>query len=334
MKFIHCADLHLGSPLTSKLSPRKSEIINAGIFASIQQVINTCRNNQINVVVVAGDLFDLQPSPNVVNRFKMILQANQDIKFLFVYGNHDQNAQTDLFNRLGENFIVLKPNQSSKEQDVTFTAYSPTLAPLPQNGYNVVIAHGDINGENKINLTNLKGKNVDYLALGHIHKSKTENIDERGVWTYCGSLCARGWDETGEKGYYIIDTDLKTFTFTPSDCIKFSIIEKSIDLYSNLLEFENSIIKELNRFGIKDAIRLVIKGEIKDNNFIDFSYLKTTLQDRFFHFELIDQTTVNYSHLLDGTTSLKTEFLKVVKSKNLPTQTEKEIIETGLKYLK
>lgn len=50
------------------------------------------------------------------------------------------------------------------------------------------------------------GRNIDYLALGHIHKYKKGSIDSRGVYCYSGCLEARGFDECGEKGFVLLDT--------------------------------------------------------------------------------------------------------------------------------
>ena len=50
-------------------------------------------------------------------------------------------------------------------------------------------------------------KNIDYLALGHIHKYKQAELDQRGVYCYSGCLEGRGFDECGEKGFVLLDID-------------------------------------------------------------------------------------------------------------------------------
>ena len=69
---------------------------------------------------------------------------------------------------------------------------------------NIVTLHGDIRGE--IDLRRLKGKNIDYLALGHIHTYARGELDERGVYAYSGCLEGRGYDECGEKGFVLLET--------------------------------------------------------------------------------------------------------------------------------
>ncbi len=332
MKFIHCADLHLSSPLTANFSHKKAEKISASIFNALEKLIDNANKSNTSVIVIAGDLFDTTfISPSVLHRFKMLISANENINFIFVYGNHDYTT-TNPFADFSSNFKVLTENQQIFINGVVFTAYSQNLPPLNPNDFNVVIAHGDINGE--ISLTALKNKNIDYLALGHVHSAKLDELDERGVWAYCGCLAGRGWDELGEKGYFAVDTTNKTYAFTPIGAITFYEITKDITPYSNLLEFETAVKRNLLAINEKNAVRLVITGDITDENFIDFSYLNATLSERFFHFELKDKTKINYEKLLGGSLSLKSEFLKVIKDKGYPKDIEKEIIETGLKYLK
>ena len=48
---------------------------------------------------------------------------------------------------------------------------------------------------------------ADYLALGHIHYNVVEPLDSRGVYAYSGCLEGRGFDETGEKGFVLIEVE-------------------------------------------------------------------------------------------------------------------------------
>jgi len=332
MKFIHCADLHLSSPLTANLPPKKAERIHAGIFYALESLIDKAKKSSISLIVIAGDLFDTTNiNPSVLHRFKLLVSANPDITFLFVYGNHDYTNDNP-FADFSQNFKVLSSGESLLIEDTFFWAYSNALPSLPIDSFNVVIAHGDVNGE--INLPSLKNKNIDYLALGHIHGARLEKLDERGVWAYSGCLVGRGWDELGEKGYYLVDTTTKTYAFTPIGAITFNEIVKDITPYSTILEFENAFMLETNAYDQNSALRLVITGEITDENFIDFSYLQTMLSEKFFYFELKDKTRISFDNLLGESVSLKGEFLKVIKQKGYTEEVEKQIIETGLKYLK
>ena len=58
-----------------------------------------------------------------------------------------------------------------------------------------------------INLKQLKNKNIDYLALGHIHTYKQSKLDNRGTYCYSGCLEGRGFDECGEKGFVLLNIE-------------------------------------------------------------------------------------------------------------------------------
>lgn len=335
MKFIHCADLHLDSPLTSKFTPKQAERIKAESFSAFEKLIANAIREDVKVVVIAGDLFDGSSiSPAVINRFKQIISFNSQITFIFVYGNHDYNPTYNPFKDFSTNFKVLQENQSIIIDDAMFTAYSHSLSTLASNYYNVVIGHGDESTNPTIDFVSARGKNIDYLALGHIHSSKLERLDERGVWAYSGCLSPRGWDECGEKGYYLVDTSTRTYTFKVIKGFTFNEYVKDITPFKTLLEFENQVQQDLAGFNEDIALRLVITGKIQDEHFLDFSYLTSLLSQKFYHFEIKDKTIVNIDSLVANSVSLKSEFIKVVEKNDYTQEDKKQIIEIGLKYLK
>ena len=56
-----------------------------------------------------------------------------------------------------------------------------------------------------INLGELRNKSIDYLALGHVHSYEEGQLLPRGVYCYPGCLEGRGFDETGEHGFVLLD---------------------------------------------------------------------------------------------------------------------------------
>src|SRR5690606_25525406 len=78
---------------------------------------------------------------------------------------------------------------------------------LQQDNVNFVVMHGQESTKPGIGFVCtrlLRGKNIDYLALGHIHSLKEERLDHRGVYCYSGCFEGRGFDECGEKGFVLI----------------------------------------------------------------------------------------------------------------------------------
>ena len=52
-----------------------------------------------------------------------------------------------------------------------------------------------------------KNNGFDYIAMGHIHSFYIEGAG-RGYAAYSGCLEPRGYDETGEKGFVIVNTEI------------------------------------------------------------------------------------------------------------------------------
>ena len=90
---------------------------------------------------------------------------------------------------------------------------------LKEDKCNIVMLHGQEGegmGVDKVNLTKLRDKFVDYLALGHIHEYKSGKIDTRGTYAQSGCLEGRGFDETGAKGFVLLEVDdVVKSTFVP-----------------------------------------------------------------------------------------------------------------------
>ena len=55
-----------------------------------------------------------------------------------------------------------------------------------------------------VSLPRLQNKNIDYLALGHLHDYRFERLDSRGHYCYSGALEGRGFDELGPKGFVVV----------------------------------------------------------------------------------------------------------------------------------
>ena len=102
MKIIHCADLHLGSKIESKLmkisSDRKTEVRN-----SFSKLVDYAEKNEISIILLSGDVFDSdKPLKKDKEFFYNVIKENPNIDFIYLRGNHDS---CELYN---ENISNLK----------------------------------------------------------------------------------------------------------------------------------------------------------------------------------------------------------------------------------
>ena len=344
MKIIHCADIHLGSRM-NRLPKDKAEERARELRTSFERLISYARKEGIYTILLAGDVFDSdRPFKKDKEFFYSAVRRNSDITFFYLRGNHDgkesyteeiENLKT--FGRewtsytIGWN-IVLSGIEIDKSNCLSL--YSSLN--LDGGNHNIVMLHGeagDSAGENKINLNKLKNKNIDYLALGHIHCQGEKKIDERGTSVYSGCLEGRGFDECGVKGFMVYDTDEKQVRFVPFACR--TIEERSIDIseahsaYDVVYKIKNEI-----KIDKSNLLRLNLVGEI---DFVDENLAKDVekyISDLCWFVSVADKTglKIDYSAFEDSL-SLKGEFVRLVKSEVEDEGERQKILEKGIRAL-
>ncbi len=220
MRFIHAADIHLGSKLSGKLPEAKSRIRKDELRASFSRLVEYAKQQEIKAILLSGDVFDDDaPNSKDVTYFYSVVDAHPGIDFYYLRGNHDRSGalaeERPNLHRFGENWtsyelepgVILTGIEFSQENSLSLYA---TLQ-LDPKAKNVVTLHGQVSsstGPYEINLPKLRDKHIDYLALGHVHKKEVGKLDLRGTYAYPGCLEGRGYDEIGEKGFFLVDTDL------------------------------------------------------------------------------------------------------------------------------
>ena len=89
MKIIHCADIHLGSPMDS-LPKEIAKERKADLRSSFEKMVNFARDNGISVILLSGDVFDgTKPPREELKFFYGVVKSAPDVDFLYLRGNHD-----------------------------------------------------------------------------------------------------------------------------------------------------------------------------------------------------------------------------------------------------
>ncbi len=211
MKIIHCADIHLGAKMDSfpkeVAEKRKTEV-----RKSFLRMVNYAKEQGVCAILLCGDIFDRdKPFKKDTDFFYDVVEDTPEIEFFYLRGNHDfagaarELPNLRLFTTKWSSYsignVVISGIELAKENK---RAYPSTLS-LQEDKQNIVMLHGQIGEE--IALTKLREKHIDYLALGHIHEYAAGKIDGRGKYAYSGCLEGRGFDETGVKGFILLDID-------------------------------------------------------------------------------------------------------------------------------
>ena len=233
-RFIHCADLHLGSPFASwrKVRPETARRLALAPFAAFDRLADAAIENDALFMVLAGDVFDTStPSLYAESRFRATLEklAAAGIRVFWAAGNHDWNALTD--SPLPANTVRFPgdaPRCLPVEQNGRVVAVvagishaSPDerrdLAALTDaalataSGFRIGVVHANIDGDPGYEpyapapLAELKQGHADYWALGHIHGRRV--LCERPFAVYSGAAQGRGVHEPGARGGVLVEVD-------------------------------------------------------------------------------------------------------------------------------
>ena len=117
MKLIHCADLHLDSPMGTHMTMQQASARNTQITDSFLQLTEFARENGVRAVIIAGDLFDgTRVRSRTVDEILAAMERTPEVDYLYLPGNHDGAARAFSDRVLPENLkqfpFVTKTRQS------------------------------------------------------------------------------------------------------------------------------------------------------------------------------------------------------------------------------
>ena len=352
MKLIHCADLHLDSKMESNLPKDKAEERKKELLQTFSRMVLYAEKNDVRAIIIAGDLFDTASTQQIriKNQIEYEITQHPKIDFIYLRGNHDKDDYfasmeqkpanlkcfTDKWSSFSYNGIVVTGRELS--DTMTDSVYNELV--LNPEEVNIVVMHGQTanNDGNAplINLKKLMNKNIDYLALGHIHSHQCEKLDSRGKWAYAGCLEGRGFDECGEKGFYVLDCDGKKIEPTFVNFATRTIHEVPVTLHDGMeyKEILDAIKKETVAVPKKDLVKIVLEGDVSENTEIDIAGYEQQLESSFYFIKIEDETQLAIDFTkYRGEVSLKGEFVKHVEEQNIPLEEKNKIIMAGLKAL-
>ena len=348
MKLLHIADLHLGSELTARLTGEKVRRRKEEICAAFDRAVEYAKNIGARAVLLCGDAFDtVAPLRRDKQFFYDVIRNAEQLTFFYLKGNHDEEETVeDLPNLktfsadewtsydLGEGVVVSGIELTAQNSE----GYYDTLR-LDSEKKNIVLLHGQISesvGASKIVLRRLADKGIDYLALGHIHTYSTGAIDTRGNYAYAGCLEPRGFDEIGEKGFMLVDTDGRVQArFVESAMRTVRLVKVDIRGASGMSDALRKVEDTLT-VSKEDMPRIILTGEVDFDTDGLAGYIEGRLRDKYFAVSVKDETCpALHFEKYEGQVSLEAEFVRVVLAdESLDDGEKKRVIALGLKALK
>lgn len=362
MKIIHCADVHLDSKMLRHLTKEQAKERRTEILNTFGQMVKYASKNDVAAIIIAGDLFDTSMiSVTTRNYVRDLIVNNPKIEFFYLQGNHDVDnflinlqeipANLKIFNKSGWTTYNVAGSEkitlSGIELDENNHKGIYDSLELEVGNYNLVVLHGKAM-DNKtaedyesIGIDKLKNKSVDYLALGHYHTYKEAAIDDRGVYCYSGCLEGRGFDESGEHGFVVIDIDEKQLKSerTLVDISERKIVALDIDVTgcyttSDAIQKVSQAVDE-KKIKSSSLVKISLTGEINLKTELTPKLIEKNFSDAYYVFKVEDKTktVINYEEFTFDET-LKGEFVRnVLKAPDIAEEDKPKIIRYGIQAL-
>lgn len=361
MKIIHCADVHLDSKMLKHLTKEQAKERRNEILNTFGQMVKYASKNDVSAIIIAGDLFDTSMiSVTTRNYVRDLIVNNPKIEFYYLQGNHDIDnflinlqevpKNLKLFER---DWLTYKVAGSEKVRisgvELTAKNHKEVYEDLEFdiNKINIVVMHGKIQDVKaaedyeSIGIDKLKNKSIDYLALGHYHKYREAALDDRGVYCYPGCLEGRGFDESGEHGFVLLDIDEKKMTISRKlvDIAERSVYTVDVDVTgcyttSDAIQKVSQTIDKM-KINSKSLVKISLTGEITLKTELNTGLLEKNFADSFYVFKVEDKTktVINYEEFTFDET-LKGEFVRnVLKAPDIAEEDKPKIIRYGIQAL-
>lgn len=347
MKLIHCADIHLDSPMETNLSADKARERKLEIRSTFSRMVRAAADEGVEAILIAGDLFDgARVTKSTENYVLDLIASYPMIDFFYLSGNHDKGSAIFSATQLPANLHTFGLTWTTYRQGniVIAGAEIPDADTLSLNpdDVNILLLHGQerrsagVAGEDIIHLGRFKNKNVDYAALGHIHEHRVLRLDPRGVAAYSGCLEGRGFDECGTKGYVLLNIEggRVSHRFIPFATRTLHTVECDITGFSSGLDLEQRMLASVADIASGDMVKVILTGTCPAEAMLDLAHLRGILAERFYFAKIKDETRLSinaedYAHDI----SLKGEFVRRVMASSLPEAEKERVIACGFRAL-
>lgn len=316
VKILHCADIHIGAAesfLGARADSRRYETV-----LTFERIIDTAVNAGVDVVAVAGDLFDSNTAD--ARLYRPVLEkiaSVPDIKVLFAAGNHDPLLSSSPFlknKNPGNLYVFPEHDHCFTFDDIKLRAYGRSFGNVymqgeqsfgitpPDDEYvNLMVLHGELTGDlssqyNAVTAEFIKNSGMDYIALGHIHKRTEPQKIGNTYYAYCGCPEGQGFDETGEKGVYVgtVGKSLCALEFIPLAKRRHFHIKTDVTGLASQAEIVNKIAEDIkNTAGSgweENLYKIELAGGVKEGIDVNTAEIIARISEAVYYAKVKDST--------------------------------------------
>ncbi len=272
-----------------KYSANRSE----EIWESFAKVIEICEEKEINLLLIAGDLFHRQPLLRELKEVDYLFSKLTKTKVVLIAGNHDYIRWNSYYRtfRWSKNVFPLFSDRlgciefqeietavygfSYYQREITEKKYAKAKAWKKQKN-EILLAHGGDEKHIPINRNELVSLGYNYIAFGHMHKQIT--IEENKI-VYSGALEPIDKNDVGEHGY--IEGEIKdgrvTTRFVPFAMREYVHMRLKIDDTVTNMQLKEMIKERIEKRGIKNIYKIILSGF--RNTDIEFDHMRLKIDD-------------------------------------------------------
>ncbi len=310
--FVHTADVHLDTPFSAHFNPKQMQLRRREVMKTFQKIVQVAKEKDF--LFISGDLFDGRfVSSETVAFVKRCFEEIGGTKVFLAAGNHDPFSPGSVYQTTdwGENVYIFSTEgeyfdfselktrvhgrsfANDREEETLLADF-----PVHPDWCNVMVLHGEIvadGGEsayNPIHKGDIEKSGMDYIALGHIHQaSELLRLGTTRV-AYPGVPEGRGFDEEGEKGFYVgvLDKNDVQLTWMPSAMRQCWHLSVDVTGMEDGLAIQTAITEAIkNAGGSENIYKVLLVGKISDG-IIQTDILKEELKDAAFYLDVIDET--------------------------------------------
>lgn len=290
LRFIHCADLHLGSPFQGiqDSDMRWQRLVSQAPVRAFHKVVQTAIEKKVHAVLIAGDVYT-SVTHNLTAQLDYVRLLHQlgqhGIQVFAVQGNHDPKEAWRAQIPLPSNVHVFSADEVERiplvvQGEELAAVYGRSYAKTEErenlarqyvrsagDRYAIGLLHTQVGGEGTpyapCTLADLKESGMDYWALGHVHSHRI--LCDKPYVVYSGNTQGLHHGETGPRGCYYVEagpygtTDV---SFIDTSIIRWEETDVPLDPIESVSE-------------LREAVRLArekVRRDIKKPTFLTINF--------------------------------------------------------------
>ena len=307
MKFIHVSDIHIG------MSPDPtmfwSEDRANDIRSTFSNVINKCKDEEADLLLISGDLFNHQPVTEdldyVNNLFKTIPQTQ--VAIIAGSADHIKHSSPILNYKFADNvyYFLDKTDFSFRVLNKTvvvhgFSYYSledsapiiNSITPADDKNIHILLAYGGDSNHSPFDVNKLMEKNFSYVALGSSHNFQP--VIENKAY-YAGSPEPLSSSDAIDHGIIIGEINdntrlVQNIKFEKIAKVAYIPINIKINGSNDEEDIVEIVVREVIKLGAQNIFRIKITGLRNP----DLEITREMFSQKIRISEIIDNSTPKY----------------------------------------